>query len=145
MPTVCDIDRDGLAEVMIGDLTRRVYKIDLTQTFDPSRDELEWTRLQKDLGNTGRFRLSPAGAPDLFAAPGLRAHPNPGAVWVDLPGMPEAAGGSWSIYDVGGRRVAVLASSPDGRTRWWCANAAPGRYVAVLGGGEARASLTIVR
>jgi FG-GAP-like repeat len=117
MPTVCDLDGDGLAEVLIGDLTRRVYRFDLAQSFDPSRDAREWPRLQKDLGNTGRFL--PAGTAAVSgpaaAAPALElaAYPNPFTNEVTLVGA-TAAGATagaenWRIYDLQGRLVRIVA------------------------------------
>lgn len=146
MPTVCDLDADGLAEVMIGDLTRRVYKVDLSLAFDPTRDEFEWTRLQKDLGNTGRFRLSLEGITDLVEASPAHARPNPGMRWVDLPDPPRAPhAGLWRVFDVGGRCVAAFPCVEAGRTRWHCAGLPSGRYLAVLGDGSLRCAITLVR
>jgi hypothetical protein len=123
MPTVCDLDGDGLAEVLIGDLTRRLYRFDLAQSFDPSRDAREWPRLQKDLGNTGRFVApgtgavsGPAASPPALA---LAAYPNPFTSEVMLVGA-GAAAESWRIYNMQGQLVRILDIAPGGQAgaRW---------------------------
>jgi len=123
MPTVCDLDGDGLAEVLIGDLTRRLYRFDLAQSFDPARDAREWPRLQKDLGNTGRF-VAPgtgavsgqAGSPPALA---LTAYPNPFTNVVTLAGAGTAAE-SWRIYNMQGQLVRIVATpgGAEGGARW---------------------------
>jgi hypothetical protein len=121
MPTVCDLDQDGLAEVVVGDLTRRIYKIDLALPIDLSHDGIEWTRLQKDLGNTGRFDAmfvdaapdGPAGDP---AA--LRPVPNPFTREVRIVGARSLHDGPWRVLDVRGRVVRLLPPGSDGAVRW---------------------------
>jgi hypothetical protein len=129
MPTVCDLDDDGLADVLIGDLTRRLYRFELNLGFDPARDAVEWTRLQKDLGNTGRFPAADAGMVEELqgSPPALRitAFPNPFTDQVQFRlsgGLGEGGNGStgfreWRIYDLGGRLVRVLSANAVG-TRW---------------------------
>jgi hypothetical protein len=121
MPTVCDLDQDGLAEVVVGDLTRRVYKIDLTLPIDLSRDAIEWTRLQKDLGNTGRFapeNLNGAPAASAGAGERLVAAPNPFTGEMRISGARNVHDGPWRVFDVRGRVVRSVLVGSDGALRW---------------------------
>lgn len=146
MPSVADFDLDGMAEILVGDLTRRLYKIDLAQSLDPDREALEWWRFQKDLAHTGRFAADPA---DVITEPlsfvrNVWAAPNPfrGHVTLGLraePGARETR--DWRIVDPSGRRIRILPFSGgsivwDGRGDGGM-NAAPGVYFAVAPNGAA--------
>jgi hypothetical protein len=124
MPTVCDLDDDGLAEILIGDLTHRLYRFDIDFAFNPDRESHEWHRLQKDLAHTGRWTDPSASAVNETAsAPAVRlvAVPNPFRGWTEIrgAGADEGADGSgWSVYDLEGRLVRMLRRGPDGGIRW---------------------------
>ncbi len=158
-PVVCDLDGDGLAEVLIGDLTRRLYRFDLALSFDPARDRIEWTRFQKDLGNTGRFPGPSLNAVDDEAARPARvgraiAAPNPFVDSVRLAPAAVVGGasssavpGSWRIFDLRGGLVRVLESE-EGTAVWYGdredgAPAPSGLYYARCGG--MGASVTVLR
>jgi len=122
MPTVCDLDGDGLAELLIGDLTWQLYRFDLAQSFDTTRDAVEWPRFQKDLGNTGRFVTAPPvviGDPVERMPRALVLHqnyPNPFNPTTTISFEVPATGAprehvSLAVYDVRGRRVKTLVDS----------------------------------
>ncbi|MDM7913636.1 MAG: VCBS repeat-containing protein, partial [Candidatus Eisenbacteria bacterium] len=174
MPVIDDFDRDGLAEILIGDLTRRLYKFDLSQPIIADREPFEWRRLQKDLVHTGRFvvrnpegneegrDLGGSGRPAAWVAA-----PNPFVDQVRL--MPAGRGengsggetgigigsgtgtgatGGWTVLDAQGRRVRALRGSRpvwDGRNDAGHA-AAPGIYFAYPdGSGGTRGFVRLLR
>jgi hypothetical protein len=134
MPTICDLDDDGLGEILIGDLTNRLHRFDLTFSFDPERERQEWHRLQYDLAHTGRWMGYPScaiGEP-LVLAPAVTeavAAPNPFTSRVELRMMsaasdaaiPRLAGDDlvWRVFDAQGRLVCRLHGEADaGRVVW---------------------------
>lgn len=118
-PSIDDFDRDGLAEILIGDLTRRLYKLDLTQGINPANEANEWWRLQKDLAHTGRFMIvDPAMVVDEALAVGAWAWPNPFREGVTLR-LGDGSDEQWTVSDAVGRRVLTLTGSTwDARTEW---------------------------
>jgi hypothetical protein len=141
MPTVCDLDGDGLAELLIGDLTHRLYRFDIDFAFNPEREGVEWHRFQRDQAHTGLWPGPFVNAilVDGSAAPpagDIIAAPNPFRDQIELrrTGRPPTAAGDWLVYDLRGRLVSRLSRRNDDVVSWTGerddgGTAAPGFYL----------------
>lgn len=123
MPTVADFDGDGLAEILIGDLSCRLYKVDLTQSLGPAQERTDWRMFQKDLRHTGRvMTVDPQGAPDGGGPVDgrvrvVQAYPNPFArsVALRLVDVVSSANGGWTVHDLTGRQIRRIAGASTAR------------------------------
>jgi len=138
MPSIGDFDGDGLAEILIGDLSHRLYKLDLAQALNPLLEDGDWRQLQHDLGHAGEYPWWDPGT-GVEGAPGggslYAAVPNPFRTQCVLRGgTTPGRSARWMIYDTGGRALRALRS-PTGEAVWDGATAggwisAPGVYFA---------------
>jgi hypothetical protein len=127
-PAVCDLDGDGMTEIVVACWDKNVYVWDYDYPFSPGQVP-PWPQFHHDPQRTGYAGTAvPTGVEPGETAPAPRAlelgppAPNPAQsgtrLWYGVPD--DRAGGTLelAIYDLSGRRVRVLES---GRAR-------PGRH-----------------